>query len=232
MGPPFLLGGHGSPWAPMSPRRVSPIRSRGRPDHSIGAPLHGARAHSFGEPAVDRAAGQPLSQTLSTAYEHANPRGSSQSPLESLTDSAYQSGRHGPPHHLRCSNAAGPVSSVSSTLSSSAVTPSSHYTSVGSMDDGRPQRSLPPISTVGLEALANPAFSDSGGPPTFSSSSYLPNSHALPPPLHSPFLSSSSSGKQHATRPSGGVALSCDSGMTALSLADGSGMMPTGSCRL
>jgi hypothetical protein len=61
------------------------------------------------------------------------------------------------------------------------------------MEDVRSQRSLPPLSTVRLEPLTNPPYPESSSQPHFSSPTYLPNSHTLPPPLHSPFLSSSSS---------------------------------------
>lgn len=223
MAPPFLFGGHASP---LAPRRVSPMRTMGRRDYSTTASLHVSRAHQFVEQPVDRTAGRPLSQPLSTPYEHANPRGLSQSSLESLTDPAYQSGRHDPQQHFRSSNTPVSAPSMSSNFSSSAVTPTSTYTTWGSMDDVRSQRSLPPISTVGLDPLANTAFPDSGGPPNSSSPTYLPNSHTLPPPLHSPFLSSSSSGKQHTIRNSG-EGCGHVTQVTASSLANGSGTVKT-----
>lgn len=200
--PPFLLGAHGSPWAPLPSERVSPMRM-GRQNYSTTPPFHVARAHHFREQAGDRTAGQPLGQPLSIPCEQANPRGASQSPLESLTDPANQSSRHGPSPNLPCSTIPASASSVSSTLSSSVATPSSNYAMLGSLDDVKSQRSLPPLSTVGIEPLANTAFPDSGGPANLTPLTYRSNSQTLPFPLHSPFQSSSPSGKLHTVRNSG-----------------------------
>lgn len=208
MAPPFLLNGHGSPWAPMSPGQVSPIRM-GRPNYSATPPFHVARAHQYGEGLVSRSAGPALSPPHSTPYKHTHAGGSRQGPLESLSDPATQPGRHGRPPGLRSSATAASVPSMSSTLPSRAATPSSNYASLGAMDDVRSQRSLPPIATVGLEPLPKAAQTDSGGPATFNSSSHVANSHTLPPPLHSPFLSASSSGKQQMIPDFGGGAWFC-----------------------
>lgn len=195
MAPPMILGGHVPTLAPLSPRQISPLRTGERRDYTTKTSSQSSRAHKFVEQPGDRPSAKALTQSLPSLQDHVNPRGLSRIALDSLPDPAYQLSRHGLPQNIRCSNTPASTPSMSSTLSSSADTPSSTYTTLTSMDDVRSQRSLPPLSTVGLEPLANPAFTDSNGQPTYSSPTYLPNSHTLPPPLHSPFLSSSSSGK-------------------------------------
>jgi hypothetical protein len=195
---PAMFGGHTSPLAPISPRTGSPLRTAGRRDyHSTKASPHFARAHSFVEHPLDRTSGTRSSQPLPACHDHARPRGLSQTSLESLTDPAHQLVRYRPQPNVRGSTTSTSASSLSSNLSSSAATPPSTYASSNSMEDVRSQRSLPPLSTVGLEPLANPPYPEPSSQPHFSSPTYLPNSHTLPPPLHSPFLSSSSSGKPH-----------------------------------
>lgn len=196
MPPPIMFGGHTSPLAPISPRRGSPLRTPGRRDYSTKASSHFARAHQFVEQPVERTARKPSSQPLPAGHDHAYPRGLSQTSLESLTDPAYQLARYGPQQNVRGSNTSTSASSLSSNFSSSAATPSSTCTSLKSMEEVRSLRSLPPLSTVGLEPVANAPYPDSSSQPHFSSPTYLPNSHTLPPPLHSPFLSSASSGKR------------------------------------
>lgn len=225
--PPTMFGSQACLLAPPSPRRISPMRIGGRRDYSTKASLQFPRAHQFVEQPVDRSAGTALRQPLSTPHNHANPHGLSKTSLESLTDSAHPTGHYGAQPHLRCAKTSTSASSVSSTLSSSAATPNSTYATLTSRDDVRSKRSLPPISTVGLEPLAHNPFADSGGPPNFSSPTYLLGSHTLPPPLHSPFLSASPSGKQHIFRSSGGGSWSCEAEVMAMSLAPGSGTVKT-----
>lgn len=206
MPPPIMFGGPTSPLAPISPRRGSPFRTAGRRDYSTKTSSHFSRVHQFVEQPGYRTSGKGSNHALPASHNHAQPRGPSQTPPEPLTDPTYQLARHGPPPNLRSSTTSTSGSSLSSTFSSSAATPNSTYTSLTSMEDvrsQRSQRSLPPLSTVGLEPLANPIYTDASQP-HFSSPTYLPNSHTLPPPLHSPFLSSSSSGKPGMSRDSGG----------------------------
>jgi hypothetical protein len=194
MAPPMMLGGH-APLASLSPRQISPSRTGDRRHYTTKASSQSSRTHKFVEQPGDRPSGKALTQPLSSLQDHVNPRGLSRIVLDSLPDPAYQFSRHGLPQSLGCSNTTASTPSMSSTISSSAATPNSTYTTSTSMEHVRFQRSLPPLSTVGLEPLVSPAFTDSNGQPNFSSPTYLPNSHTLPPPLNSPFLSSSSSGK-------------------------------------
>ena len=77
------------------------------------------------------------------------------------------------------------VSSLSSTLSGGTPTSSSGYTSMMKMEEGRSPMSLPPLSIFAL------------GQSKYSPHSNQNNTaYTLPPPSHSPFLPSPSSGKQ------------------------------------
>lgn len=217
MAPPTNFGGHSSTLGATSPGSLSPLGAIRRDSMAQGSPLSSSHVQPSIETSFERntelmpSYGFPRIVPLERRESRMLPSNASE-----LTDPKALRGRSSPHHSSRRSNRI-PVSllhqdssvsshsssSVSSNLSSGGTTGDSAYTPATPFEEGRSQRSLPPLSTVGLTPILSPHYADSSGQAMHTPlGSQMSSAYTLPPPLNSPFLSSPSSpGKQHAVQP-------------------------------
>ena len=204
MAPPNMFGNHSSLFAPKSP--IPPLTDTRQEPTLQRSPQLLSQPQPLGENHLDRSTdimhghGLPRMIPLDTRDTHMIP--SNISAL--LADPKASRGRISPKHNFRRSSRLpvsflrqdSSVSSKSSSLSSGVTPGSSIHTPVILTEEGKSQRSLPPLSTVGLKPILSSAYADAGGPSVYTPLGSQPNSaYTLPPPLQSQFLSSSSSGK-------------------------------------
>lgn len=212
MARPFNFATHASNLGSASPGPLSPLTAIRRDSAAQGSP----RTASLVQPSIEIASERnsellpghslprivPLERRESRIV-HGNSAGM-------MTDPKALRGRSSPQLSLRrSSRIPGSVthqdssvsskssSSVSSSISSGATTGTSIYTSASLLEEGRSQRSLPPLSTVGLVPILNSVYAESSGKSMHTPlGSQLNSAYTLPPLLNPPYISSPSTGKQ------------------------------------
>lgn len=213
MAPPTLWAGHVATARSGSSGPPSPLMTNRRESAASPAIQQSPPAHHSSENMYDR--------SFDSAHSPSLPR---IVPLESR-DSQFMSsknqvlmnghpaslGRYSPPRQSRQPSRPAFALSPHSMSTSSKSSGSSSFSNIGTpatsvhtpttpIEDRKLQRRLPPISTVSLQVKAGSPYADPDGQPNYKPFSNQISSYALPPPLHSPFLSSSAQGKQTMLR--------------------------------
>ena len=216
--PPTNFSSHSSTLGATSPGSLSPLVAIRRDSMAQGSPLATSHDQPSVETSVERSTESLPGHTFPriVRLERSENRMLHSIASELMTDPKALRSRSSPQHsfgrsiqipgqllHQDLSVSSHSSSSVSSTISNSGTTGNSAYTSVTPFDEGRSQRSLPPLSTVGLNPILPPSYAESCGQAMHTPlSSQMSTAYTLPPPLNSPFVPSpSSSGKQCASQP-------------------------------
>lgn len=213
MAPPTLFAGHVATARSGSSGPPSPLLTNRRESAASPAIQHSPPAHHSSENIYDR--------SFDSAHSPSLPR---IVPLESrdsqfmlsknqvlMNEHQASLGRYTPPRQSRHpsrpafalpphSMSTSSKSSGSSSFSNIGTPATSVHTPATPIEDRKLQRLLPPISTVSLQVKAGSPYADPDGQPNYKPFSNQISSYALPPPLHSPFLSSSAQGKQTMLR--------------------------------